>query len=131
MKRSTAASSERRVEHAIARRVAWSLVLVTVVTACLIAGHAAVARTRTAVADGVAGAATVWLDSLDAAQRILASKPFDDAKRTDWHFIPKPTRKGVQLRDMTEPQQAAALALLRSVLSHVCYEKSVAIMELD
>jgi hypothetical protein len=32
---------------------------------------------------------------------------------------------------MTEPQQAAALALLRSVLSQIGYDKSVAIMELD
>ena len=131
MKQSMPASCERRVGHAIARRVAWSLVLVTVVTACLIAGHASAARTGTAVAGDVAGAATAWLDSLDPAQRTLASKPFDDAKRTDWHFIPKPARKGVQLRDMTEPQQAAALALLRSVLSQVGYDKSVAIMELD
>ena len=131
MKQSMPASCERRVGHAIARRVAWSLVLVTVVTACLIAGHASAARTGTAVADDVAGAATAWLDSLDTAQRTLASKPFDDAKRTDWHFIPKPARKGVQLRDMNEPQQAAALALLRSVLSQVGYDKSVAIMELD
>ena len=131
MKQSMPASCERRVGHAIARRVAWSRVLVTVVTACLIAGHASAARTGTAVADDVAGAATAWLDSLDTAQRTLASKPFDDAKRTDWHFIPKPARKGVQLRDMNEPQQAAALALLRSVLSQVGYDKSVAIMELD
>ena len=131
MKQSMPASCERRVGHAIARRVAWSRVLVTVVTACLIAGHASAARTGTAVADDVAGAATAWLDSLDTAQRTLASKPFDEAKRTDWHFIPKPARKGVQLRDMNEPQQAAALALLRSVLSQVGYDKSVAIMELD
>jgi len=114
--------------------VAWSLVVVMVVTvvmACLIAGRAMAARARTAVAHDVAGAAIAWLASLDAAQRTLASKPFDDAKRTDWHFVPKPTRKGVQLRDMNEPQQASALALLRSVLSQVGYDKSVAIMELD
>jgi hypothetical protein len=131
MNRSAPASDALRVGNAIARRVAWSLAVVTVVAAFLIAGHAAVARVRTAVAHDVAGAANAWLDSLDAAQRSLASKPFDDAKRTDWHFVPKPARKGVQLRDMTEPQQAAALALLRSVLSQIGYDKSVAIMELD
>ena len=128
MKRSTSAGCERRVWNAITRRVAWPLL---VVAACLIAGHAAAARNRAAVAHDVAGAANAWLASLDAAQRTLASKPFDDAKRTDWHFVPKPARKGVQLRDMTEPQEAAALALLRSVLSQVGYDKSVAIMELD
>ena len=131
MKRFTPTSCERRVGNAIARRVAWSLVVVMAVMVCLLAGRAMAARTRTAVARDVAGAANAWLDSLDAAQRALASKPFDDAKRTDWHFVPKPARKGVQLRDMTEPQQAAALALLRSVLSQIGYDKSVAIMELD
>ena len=131
MKQSMPGSCERRVGNAIARRVAWSLVVVTVVTVCLLAGRAMAARARTAVAHDVAGAANVWLASLDPAQRTLASKPFDDAKRTDWHFVPKPARKGVQLRDMTEPQQAAALALLRSVLSQIGYDKSVAIMELD
>ena len=134
MKQATPARCERRLENAIACRVAWSLVVVMVVTvvmACLITGRAMAARARTAVAHDVASAANVWLDSLNAAQRTLASKPFDDAKRTDWHFFPKPARKGVQLRDMTEPQQAAALALLRSVLSQIGYDKSVAIMELD
>jgi len=131
MKQSTPASCDRRAGNVITRRVAWSLAVVTVVTACLLAGLPAAARARTAVAHDVAGAANAWLESLDAAQRSLASKPFDDVKRTDWHFVPKPARKGVQLRDMTESQQAAALALLRSVLSQIGYDKSVAIMELD
>ena len=128
MNRFTSAMCVRGNENAIVPRIAWSLFAVTV---CLLAGHAAAARTRMAAADGMAQAANAWLDSLDAVQRGLASKPFDDAKRTDWHFVPKPTRKGVQLRDMTEPQQAAARSLLRSVLSQIGYDKSVAIMELD
>jgi hypothetical protein len=106
-------------------------IMVGSVVAGLVAGNAAAAQAPTAVVRDVAEAANAWLASLDAAQRILASKPFDDAKRTDWHFVPKPARKGVQLRDMTEPQQAAALLLLQSVLSQLGYDKSVAIMELD
>jgi len=128
MKRSMKAGGERRWMSTIARRCAWPLVAVTV---CVLAGHSAAARIRLLAAADMAQAANAWLDSLDPAQRTLASKPFDDAKRTDWHFVPKPTRKGVQLRDMTEPQQAAALAVLRSVLSQIGYDKSVAIMELD
>jgi hypothetical protein len=128
MKMSTHTSCQRGEDNALVRRVAWSLVAVM---ACLLAGHAAVARTRLGTADGMTHAANAWLDTLDPAQRAMASKPFDDAKRIDWHFIPKPARKGVQLRDMTEPQQAAALTFLRSVLSQVGYDKSVAIMELD
>ncbi|MFM8802400.1 MAG: DUF3500 domain-containing protein, partial [Planctomycetia bacterium] len=106
----------------------WSLL---VVTACLIIARVAVARARAGAADTMARAAQAWLDALTPDQRSLASKPFADASRTDWHFVPKPTRKGVQLRDMTEPQRAAALALLRSALSQAGYDKSVAIMELD
>ena len=128
MNRFTSAICVRGKENAIARWMAGSLFAVTV---CLLTGHAAAARNRLGAADGMAQAANAWLDSLDPAQRDLASKPFDDAKRTDWHFVPKPTRKGVQLRDMAEPQQVAALSLLRSVLSQVGYDKSVAIMELD
>lgn len=80
---------------------------------------------------GMGQAATVWIDSLDAAQKTRAVRPFADANRTDWHFVPKNDRKGVQLRDMTEPQRAAALALLRSALSEAGYEKSTGIMQLD
>lgn len=119
---------ERRDGHAIRRAIAWSAVAVM---ACLCAGHAVAERVRLDAADGMARAANAWLAALDPTQLVLASKPFDDATRTDWHFVPKPARKGVQLRDMTEPQQTAALALLRSVLSQVGYDKSVAIMELD
>lgn len=128
MKRSTQASCIRGAGNAIAYRAVWSLVIVI---ACLIAGQAAAARVRTAAAHGMARAAKAWLDSLAPDQRARAAKPFDDATRTDWHFVPKPTRKGVQLRDMTEPQQAAALALLESAVSQMGYDKSVAIMELD
>lgn len=148
MKQSTPASCEQRVGNTIAHRVTGSrwcgmlimlgrhctggiFMMVGSVVAGLNAENTAAAQAPTAVAHNVAGAATAWLDSLDPAQRALASKPFDDAKRTDWHFVPKPTRKGLQLRDMTEPQQAAALALLQSVLSQLGYDKSVAIMELD
>jgi hypothetical protein len=128
MKQSPPVGSESGQRNPIAGLTAWSLVALMV---CLLAGRAVAARARTEAVAGMAEAAHAWLDSLEPTQQTLASKPFDDATRTDWHFVPKPSRKGVQLRDMTEPQQAAALRLLRSVLSQVGYDKSVAIMELD
>jgi hypothetical protein len=76
-------------------------------------------------------AAVAWLESLDVEQRALAQKPFGDQSRLGWHFIPKNDRKGVQLRDMTPPQEAAALALLRAALSEAGYAKSREIMSLD
>jgi len=76
-------------------------------------------------------AAGAWIATLDDAQRARGIRPFTDASRTDWHFVPKPARKGVQLRDMTPAQEEAALGLMRSMLSEAGYEKSLAIMSLE
>jgi len=76
-------------------------------------------------------AATAWLDALDAGQRGRACKPFADATRVGWHFVPKNDRKGLQLRDMTPSQEAAALVLLRAALSEAGFKKSQSIMQLD
>jgi hypothetical protein len=82
-------------------------------------------------AEPITRAANRWLESLDAGQRERAVRPFADAMRTAWHFVPKNDRKGVQLRDMTDEQQEAALALLRSVVSATGYDKATGIMQLD
>lgn len=95
------------------------------------AGRLPAAATKGGVADSMARAAVGWLETLDADQKTRATKPYGDATRTDWHFIPKPTRKGVQLRDMTDAQQTAALRLLRTALSQAGYDKSLVIMDLE
>lgn len=76
-------------------------------------------------------AATRWIASLDDAQKTSGLRPFADASRTDWHFVPKPERKGVQLRDMTPAQKQAALQLLAATLSEAGYDKARTIMDLD
>ena len=76
-------------------------------------------------------AATRWIATLDDAQKARGLRPFADASRTDWHFVPKPERKGVQLRDMTPAQEQAALQLLGAALSEVGYDKARTIMSLD
>lgn len=86
---------------------------------------------RTAVVPTLSGAAADWLATLSPEQLAIAKRPFDEAGRTEWHFIPKPARKGVQLRDMTAAQQEAAHRLLRTAVSQAGYDKSVAIMQLD
>jgi hypothetical protein len=108
------------------RIVACLLVLATAAVA-LTTRAAMQATTVLPLVDAAAG----WIDTLDAGQRARGVRGFGDASRTDWHFVPKPERKGVQLRDMTAAQEAAALALLRATVSHGGYEKSVAIMSLD
>jgi hypothetical protein len=49
----------------------------------------------------------------------------------DWHNIPKAERKGLQFKEMTQPQREACLALLKASLSDVGYEKAQKIMSLE
>ena len=86
---------------------------------------------RPAAAESLASAAIAWLSTLDAEQKARAVQPFASPARTDWHFVPKNDRKGLQLRDMNDRQEAAALAVVRSALSQAGYDKSVMIMKLD
>jgi hypothetical protein len=75
--------------------------------------------------------AEAFLASLEPEQRALAVMAFDDPKRLDWHFIPKPERKGLQVKDMTDPQRKLAHRLLASTLSQVGYDKAETIMRLE
>jgi len=72
-----------------------------------------------------------FLDSLSEEQRKTAQLDYDTPKRVDWHFIPKDSRKGLQVRDMKEDQRQAAHALLRSALSQIGYDRATKIMELE
>ena len=49
-------------------------------------------------------------------------RPFASPSRTDWHFVPENDRKGLQLRDMNDRWEEAALRLVRSALSQADYE---------
>lgn len=75
--------------------------------------------------------AEAFLDTLSEQQRERTVLQYDDPKRTDWHFIPKNDRKGLQIKDMTPEQRKAAHTLLRSALSQVGYDKATTIMELE
>ncbi|HAN99336.1 MAG TPA: hypothetical protein DCQ98_18795 [Planctomycetaceae bacterium] len=86
---------------------------------------------RAVTARSMTQAADAWLASLDDAQREKVRYEFDAAERVGWHFIPKAERKGLQLRDMTDPQREAARALLRSCLSQAGYGKAQRIMAIE
>jgi len=75
--------------------------------------------------------AQAFLASLSDAERAVATVPYDDARRVDWHFIPKDERKGLQIKDMSKAQRAKAHALLQSGLSELGYSKATQIMELE
>jgi hypothetical protein len=64
-------------------------------------------------------AATAFLDSLTTEMKVRATFPMDiDGERTNWHFVPKTgERKGVDLKDLNETQEAKLHALLAASLS--------------
>jgi hypothetical protein len=72
-----------------------------------------------------------FVSSLSDAQRAQTIVPYDDPARLDWHFIPKPTRKGLQIKEMNDRQREKAHALLKGCLSEAGYEKAVTIFQLE
>lgn len=72
----------------------------------------------------------VFLEALSPEQRTRAVFDFDDAERFAWFFVPR-EREGLPLLDMTKPQEALALEVLRTALSASGYEKVATIRKLD
>lgn len=107
-------------------RLAIVLLAVAAMTAAGVAS-------RNAASSGTAmtKAAKAFVDTLTEKQQSLAVMDYDGPHRTDWHYIPKPTRKGLQVRDMSQPQRKAAFELLDSALSTVGYDKARKVMKLE
>jgi hypothetical protein len=61
-------------------------------------------------------AARGFLASLDDAKRGRATFPLDDARRKDWHYIPR-ERPGLAIGDLDEAQRKGMRALLEAALS--------------
>jgi hypothetical protein len=72
-----------------------------------------------------------WLGQLQPDQLAKAQLEYDAPSRLDWHFIPKDTRKGLQIREMTPDQRKSADKLLASCLSAAGYKKVSTIMDLE
>ena len=76
--------------------------------------------------DTVVSAANRFLDTLTQVQRQKVVYPYNDAaQRARWSNFPTGivARGGISLKEMSAPQQEAALSLLRTVLSPMGYEK--------
>lgn len=104
------------------------------VVACWAAALAAcgwAARRYEGVGTNMSTAAEAFVEALSHEQREAALLPFDDPRRLDWHFIPKPERKGIQIKHMSEAQRERAQALLRACLSQIGYEKAETIRALE
>jgi hypothetical protein len=76
-------------------------------------------------------AAQEFVATLSDQQRVEAVLDYDAPARTDWHYIPKPSRKGLQVKNMSDKQRKAAHALLQGALSQVGYKKATKIMQLE
>lgn len=78
-----------------------------------------------------AAAADAFLATLEADALEKTVLPPSDPTRRDWHFVPKPTRKGLPLNEMTEPQRIAARQLLASLISAAGYDRAEKVMALE
>jgi hypothetical protein len=78
-------------------------------------------------------AAAAFLQGLTPEQRQLAAFPLDTEERTRWNFIPTNMfpRKGVPIKEMTEPQRKLAHELLKAGLGQRGYLTATTIMELE
>jgi hypothetical protein len=105
---------------------AVAAVLVTVASL----GVTARAEAADAIARELAEAATAFLGTLGTAERARVQLAFDSDERFNWFYIPK-EREGLPLKQMSAPQQRAALALVEKGLSQKGYTKAEAIRALD
>lgn len=95
------------------------------------AGAGALLRKPELTATAMTDAAARFLASLPAASKTTAQLDFAAPLRTDWHFIPKQQRKGLQIREMNPAQRERAMELLRAALSEVGYRKATAVISLE
>ncbi|GAB4040708.1 DUF3500 domain-containing protein [Spirosoma jeollabukense] len=106
---------------------------------CLLAGQV-VAQTAPAsrpssvaqqrIKDEMADAANTLLTMLSPEQKQKITYQFDDAERFNWHFVPR-ERKGLPLKQMTEEQRKAAMAMLKTALSDQGYQKATSIIDME
>jgi hypothetical protein len=102
-----------------------------------LAGVAYVSQRAETAGQKMARAAQQFLESLSAEQKAKATFPFDSKERTNWWFVPRedkkkqPTRKGLPLKEMTDEQKKAALALVAAGTSASGDKQAVTIMSLE
>ena len=78
----------------------------------------------------IAAAVSTWLGGLDAAQRAIATFPFDTDERYAWQYTPGP-RKGLAIGAMDGAQRSSAIAILDASLSERGAREVQAIIALE
>jgi len=81
----------------------------------------------------MASAASAFVSSLSADQRLKAMFPFQSNERLHWNFIPSEMfpRNGLLMKDMNENQRKLVHNLLKSALSQRGYMTASEIMKLE
>jgi hypothetical protein len=102
---------------------------ITLLTA-LVMTQTTAAPATTAESSQLLTAARVFLETLTPAQRERAQLPFEAEERFVWHYTPV-SRRGLPLKEMSEPQRQAAMNLLRAGLSEPGYAKAETIRALE
>ena len=74
--------------------------------------------------------ASSFISALDPARRERLLLAFSDAKRHDWHYVPR-SRPGLSFADLAPAQREAVHRLLRTALSAAGHRKVVNIIELE
>src|SRR5215831_21303846 len=92
--------------------------------------HTSVAKPPRKDLAGMAAAANYFLNTLSEKQKGSIQFSFDADERYNWHYIPK-SRKGLPLKELSDVQRKAAMALLRTALSDTGYQKTIAITQLE
>src|SRR5262245_2665199 len=80
--------------------------------------------------DGMARAATTFLETLEPRQRPRDTFAFGHAERLNWHYVPR-RREGIPFKDMPPAARAAAHDLMKTCLSAAGYAKATNIMRLE
>ena len=83
-----------------------------------------------AVAANMRSAAQALLASVDAAGRHKLILPFEDEKRTDWHYTPR-SRPGLSFADLDAAQRDRVHRLLRTALDAAGHRRVMNIIELE
>jgi hypothetical protein len=113
------------------KRLTSPRVVLALGLACVFAAGVVISAQRATAT--MASAATSFLNALTPEQKQQAMFPMESEERVRFNFIPTETfpRKGLLLKDMTEPQRKLAHALLRSGLSQRGYDTYTAIIQLE
>jgi len=82
------------------------------------------------VSTSVLKASRAFLATLTPEQKARSTFPFSSDERFRWFYTPV-SRKGISLKDLTEPQKKAAMDLLRAGLSEKGYTKAETIRALE